>query len=239
MKYNPNIHHRRSIRLRGYDYAQNGWYFVTICAHGRACLFGDVVDGVMRLNDAGRMVGLWLSKLPGKYPSIRIDSSIVMPNHIHVIVVLDAGDAGARTDAPLPDAADGGHGDAGDGDDTVDHDDHGSDNAMVGADPRVRTPHAHPPRAPTSGIDVPKMSPRHTPTVGQVMRWFKTMTTNAYIHGVRDCDWPAFDRRLWQRNYYEHIIRDQASLDRIRAYIASNPSRWEPDQLHPGNASKW
>src|SRR5215216_4144609 len=92
MKYNPDIHHRRSIRLRGYDYAQNGWYFVTICAQGRACLFGDMADGAMRLNDAGRMVGLWLSKLPGKYPSVTIDTSVVMPNHVHAIVVFDTSD---------------------------------------------------------------------------------------------------------------------------------------------------
>jgi putative transposase len=69
--------------------------------------------------------------------------------------------------------------------------------------------------------------------LGAVLDWFKTMTTNEYIRGVRTLGWPPFDRRVWQRNYYEHIIRSEPELDRIRAYIASNPLRWALDMENP------
>lgn len=92
MTYNPDIHHRRSIRLREYDYSSNGAYFVTICAQGRACLFGDILDGEMRLNDAGRMVAEWWVKLPGKFPNVALDEYVVMPNHFHgIICIVGAG----------------------------------------------------------------------------------------------------------------------------------------------------
>jgi len=73
----------------------------------------------------------------------------------------------------------------------------------------------------------------------QIVQWFKTMTTNEYIRGVKTSGWSPFDGKLWQRNYYEHIIRDEADLTRIRNYIASNPLRWERDQLHPDVPSRW
>jgi hypothetical protein len=88
MSYNPDIHQRRSIRLKGYDYATPGAYFVTVCTHERECLFGDIVDGVMRLNEAGRMVNTVWDEIPAHYPGIDVDAFIVMPNHIHGIVAI-------------------------------------------------------------------------------------------------------------------------------------------------------
>ncbi len=72
-----------------------------------------------------------------------------------------------------------------------------------------------------------------------ILQWFKTITTNAYIRGVKQDDLPPFNKRLWQRNYYEHIIRNDKALDRLRVYIAGNPSHWADDTLHPGNPSDW
>jgi putative transposase len=69
--------------------------------------------------------------------------------------------------------------------------------------------------------------------LGAVIDWFKTMTTNETIRGVKTLGWPPFERRVWQRNYYEHIIRSEPELDRIRAYIASNPLRWPLDMENP------
>ena len=66
-----------------------------------------------------------------------------------------------------------------------------------------------------------------------VIQWFKTMTTNEYIRGVKTASWPSFNGRLWQRNYYEHVIRDDQSLNRIRQYIVDNPARWEFDRENP------
>ncbi len=95
MKYNPDIHHRRSIRLKGYDYSQAGAYFVTVCAKDRACLFGKVVDGWMRLNDAGRIVQATWDGLPFHYGGVEIDEFVVMPNHVHGIILLTDRDVGA------------------------------------------------------------------------------------------------------------------------------------------------
>ncbi len=85
MPYDPNRHHRRSIRLRGYDYATPGAYFVTICAQGRQRLFGAIATGAMQPNDAGRMVERWWGELNNKYPTVRTDAFVVMPDHIHGI----------------------------------------------------------------------------------------------------------------------------------------------------------
>jgi putative transposase len=88
MKYNPDIHHRRSIRLRNYDYSLPGAYFVTVCTQDRACLFGNVADDTMRLNDAGRMIEQWWFELNRKFPTVETDEFVVMPNHFHGIVVI-------------------------------------------------------------------------------------------------------------------------------------------------------
>ena len=91
---------------------------------------------------------------------------------------------------------------------------------FVGAAPRGRPPEGQP-----HGV---------APTLGDVVGWFKTITTNAYIRGVKDRGWPPFDRRLWQRNYYEHVIRTDDDLDRVRQYIVTNPMNWNSDQRNPG-----
>jgi REP element-mobilizing transposase RayT len=89
MTYDPDIHQRRSIRLRQYDYSSAAAYFVTICVHGRECLFSDVLDGTMRLNDAGKMVErVWLD-LSVRYPQVVLDEFVVMPNHFHGIIVVN------------------------------------------------------------------------------------------------------------------------------------------------------
>src|SRR3990167_1711854 len=98
MKYNPEIHHRRSIRLKGYDYSQAGVYFVTICAQERECLFGEVVHGEMVLNEAGARVQAVWDELPCHYPGVKLDAFAIMPNHVHAVVMLTP--VGARFIAP-------------------------------------------------------------------------------------------------------------------------------------------
>ena len=105
MTYNPDIHHRRSIRLREFDYSSIGGYFVTTCVQNRECLFGDVMDGVMVLNDAGRLVESVWNGLAERFPSIELDAFVAMPNHIHFIVnialptEIDGADQGRRAKA--------------------------------------------------------------------------------------------------------------------------------------------
>jgi len=88
MTYNPNLHHRRSIRLAGYDYSQPGAYYVTTCAARRECVFGDVVKGKMRLNVLGAIAEREWRSLPRHYPNVQLDAFIVMPNHVHGIILL-------------------------------------------------------------------------------------------------------------------------------------------------------
>ena len=169
-------HHRRSIRLLGYDYAEAGAYFITVCAYRRRCLFGDVIGAEMHLSDAGRLVHDVWDGLPNHYPDIQLDAFVVMPNHAHGIVVLvGAGLKPAPTDpggARFPD---------------------------VGL-----RPHSH-------GLP-------------EIVRGFKTFTARQ-INEMRAT--PGVP--VWQRNYYEHVIRNEESLTNIRQYIAENPARWADD----------
>lgn len=209
MTYDPERHHRRSIRLKGYDYAQAGAYFITIVAQDRACLFGDVVDGEMRLNAAGQAVWYGWDAMPNRFPTVELDAFVVMPNHVHGIIVITndvgaghvgAGHVGAGLVPAQPADAD--------------------DRATTRATTRV---------APTDsdGGDSDR------PTIGDVVGAFKSWTTVLYTRGVKQSAWPAFRGRLWQRNYYEHIIRDDAALRRIRDYIITNPARWALDEESP------
>ena len=177
--------HRRSIRLRGYDYAQSGAYFVTVVVQDRLCLLGDVVDQEMRTNETGEMVRRLWEGLPGRFPFIQLDAFVVMPNHVHGILVIDE-----SVGAPL-----------------------------VGA----RCGASSPPRATT----------RVAPILGAVIGAYKSLTTSAYIEGVNAGAWPPFRKRLWQRNYYEHVVRNDASLAELRQYIVDNPARWAFDRENP------
>ncbi len=180
---------RKSSRLSGYDYAQEGAYFVTVCVQGRLSLFGKVIDGTMRLNQAGQMIGKWWGELERTFKSQKIDEFyMVMPNHFHGIVFISA------------------------------------------EEPRFR-----PNPVPTPGNSLsPVAQGGHTgPPLQRMVQWFKTMTTNEYIHGVKEHGWPQFQGSLWQRSFYDQVIRDEASLNRVREYISTNPLRWDLDRENP------
>jgi putative transposase len=188
MSYDPNKHHRRSIRLKGYDYSQAGAYFVTMCAQQRELLFvaDDVIDMIQR----------WWDKLPDKFPGVETDAFVIMPNHAHGIIVVGVN---PRVD-PSP------------------RDDSGQ---TRGSAPTMGS-------APTTGI-----APTSAPTLGEMIQWFKTMTTNEYMRGVKTLNWTPFPGKLWQRNYYEHIICSEIELNAIRQYIINNPLKWEQDRDNP------
>jgi REP element-mobilizing transposase RayT len=193
-------HDRRSLRLKGYDYAHAGAYFVTICTQDRACLFGNIVDGEMRLNDAGRMVRSVWDEMPGRYPGIETDAFVVMPNHVHGIVVLVAS------------------------------------NPCVGVGPCAYPDHGQTPERIAEPADVEGQPQWVAPTglsLSDMVHRFKTLTTKRYTDGVKERGWPAFRGRLWQRNYYDHVIRNERELDKIREYIATNPLRWALDRENP------
>ena len=157
--YDPDKHHRRSIRLKGYDYTTQGAYFVTICVHRRACLLGEVMDGDLRLNAWGHVVAeswLWLAD---RYPYVALDSWVIMPNHFHGIIFIREND-----------------------------------------------------RSPEDG----SLTALKRKSLGR-------------LNEIRDNHGAIF----WQRDYWEHIIRNEPRLNAIRHYIQTNPSRWINDQLHP------
>ena len=181
----PPESHRRSIRLKGYDYTQSGAYFLTVVVQDRLGLFGNVVDQEMRPNEAGEMVRRLWEALPDRFPFIRLDGFAVMPNHMHGILVIDQ-----PVGAPLT----------------------GAHRAAP-----------NPKRATT----------RVAPTLGAVVGAYKSMSTRAYIKGVNAGTWPPFRKRLWQRNYYEHVVRNDASLAELRQYILDNPARWAFDRENP------
>ncbi len=196
-KFNPFIHDRRSIRLKGYDYSKEGLYFITICCHKQQYLFECIpnVDDVscslrptcrlnelkIELNDAGKMIENWYFKLENKFSNIKCHEMVVMPNHFHCIIEIinEPADATALNDG-----------------------------SALRADTRVR------------------------PDIPTVVQWFKTMTTNEYIRGVKTLGWQRFDGKLWQRDYYEHIIRNHQSFIKISNYIRKNPTKWHIDKFN-------
>ncbi len=182
MTFNPDSHERRSLRLRAYDYAQAGAYFVTVCAYRRECLFGEVADGEMVMSDIGRIVADEWWRSAEIRQEVVLDAFVVMPNHIHGIVVIT--DVGA-----------------------TDH---------VGAHGRapLRTRDNCPYRPPRS--------------LGAFIAGFKSACTKRINeHRARP------GTPVWQRNYYEHVIRNEEDLNAIREYVIHNPARWAEDAEHP------
>lgn len=209
--------HRRSIRLRGYDYAQAGAFFVTANTHARMHLFGRIAGGVMHPSPLGALVQRCWDAIPEHMPHVDIGEFVVMPDHVHGIVVIR--DVGARHDAPGIGAAD-----PRDHTDTTRHTIPDDPGTGPGGDPDISGT-----RGPHTGArhDAPLRDPRKPPGIprgalGQVVASFKSAVTRiAYHDGLLPRGTP-----VWQRNYYEHIIRDAARYDRIARYIAENPAKW-------------
>ena len=165
--YNPEIHHRRSIRLKGYDYSSQGAYFVTLCCENRQHRFGEISESQMELTHCGQIATEWMENLPTKFPTIEIDEYIIMPDHIHAIISIRTGN----------------------------------------------------PRG------CPEENP---PTIGQIIGAYKSLVANDCLkwHKERNLQMG----KLWQRNYYEHIIRDEQAYENIRNYIKTNPEHSSTDR---------
>jgi REP element-mobilizing transposase RayT len=215
MPYNPNIHHRRSIRLKDYDYSQAGLYFITICVQNRECVFGKIADNKMILNKYGKIAyGEWL-KTPDMRPNIQLDEFIVMPNHIHGIIVItdNDGDGGGRGVLHTP----------------LDNNDH------TPRDENTPCDHDHTPLSKggngENGSDLGNRGVCNTPlrspsnTIGAIIRGYKSAVTKQ-IHEL------GFSDAIWQRNYHEHIIRNEQSYQNIVDYIIHNPEKWQDDKFY-------
>jgi putative transposase len=183
MKFDPEKHHRRSIRLPNYDYSQTGIYFVTICTHQKQCLFGEIRDGKMSLNQIGQIVAQeWLNSSKIRQ-EIELDEWIIMPNHLHGIVVI-------------------------------------TDNGAY------------------------HLGAYHAPLRENGLRQRKPRSLSSFVGGFKSsvtkrikpmCEQP--NSIVWQRNYYETIVRDDRQLNNIREYIINNPQKWDEDPEKPEDRS--
>jgi len=173
---------RRSIRLRGYDYSEEGAYFVTICTWDRQPLLGRIVEGRMIPSECGWVVAQSWLDIPGHFPDVGLDEWVVMPNHLHGILVISHDRRGTACRAPTP------------------------------ASERFGKP--------TTG------------SLPTIVRSFKAAATRR-INVLRG----SGGRSVWQRGYYEHVIRNEAELDRLRRYVLDNPVQWDTDEDNPGRAA--
>jgi REP element-mobilizing transposase RayT len=204
-----NFLQRRSIRLKDYDYTQSGAYFVTICTHERELLFGEIVDGVMHLNESGRIATEEWQRTPLLRSYIELDAFVVMPNHIHGILVI----VNERADKNLPQ-------------DTFDTRASQRDSPT----PRLWASQWEylTPRLRASQRDAP--TPRlQAGSLGATVNQYKAAVTKRMIR-LQNSE----SASVWQRNYYEHVIRNTDDLDRIRQYIESNVAKWRDDSLYVG-----
>jgi REP element-mobilizing transposase RayT len=182
MAYNPNIHNRRSIRLKGYDYSQAGAYFITLCTQNREHLFGEILSGEMQLNAFGRIAYQEWLKTPEIRSNLELDVFVIMPNHMHGILLL--------TSPPIRKG--------------VLHTPQPENNMARRVQPQLQSP---------------------SETVGAIVRGYKSAVTRQ-INSIRG------NVPVWQRNYYEHIIRDERAYHHISEYILNNPFKWEADMFY-------
>jgi len=164
------------MRLRDYDYAQNGMYFFTICTHDRQLLFGDITNAEMNLNELGQIVRDEWYKSTSIRHELELDAFVIMPNHVHGIIVLKGPN-------------------------------------VVGA----------------TGRSPSRCGPCKR-SIGAFIAGFKSAVTKR-INALRGT--PKIS--IWQRNYYEHVVRNEESLNRIREYILNNPMQWDSDPENPAS----
>jgi REP element-mobilizing transposase RayT len=213
------MRNRRSLRLKEYDYSLTGAYFVTICVHKKESLLGSTNDNSVVLSPIGELTNQCLQQIPDRFDSVELDEYIIMPNHIHTTIIINNDNA-----------------------DTMDAVDNGTTNVgtqlntptNVGARfiaPNKRgtdkTLHHKP------GFDKSNHYIKNNPmlsdhvTLGKIMRSFKAQST----HMIRNV--ANYSYFQWQRNYYDHIIRNENELNRIREYIIYNPMKWQYDRENP------
>lgn len=203
MKYNSQKHHRRSTRLKDYDYSQSGTYFVTICAHNRACLFGNITDNKMILSTIGEIARNILSEIPAHFHNVELDRHVIMPNHIHGIIIIKQNNNPGLIYRP-----------------------HENNHCCMDSIDRTKENNYRRRglinQTPTHWI----LMKNANVTLGKIIRHFKAKSTK-FIHNNGHSSFK------WQRNYYEHIIRNEKELHGIRHYIIHNLLKWDLDRENP------
>ena len=200
---------RRSLRLSQYDYTSAGAYFVTLCVRNRECTLGDVVDDRMILSAYGEIAAESWQWLAQQYPYVSLDAWVIMPNNLHGILIMeDEGQKGGLRAAPTGPP--------------------GGSRAAPAAQTAPKDPSfdSHVPG--TAATPAPKRKP-----LGGLIGAFKTVSSKR-INALRSMSGQSF----WQRDYYEHVIRNERELNAIREYIVNNPLQWMLDRDHPDNIAR-
>ena len=195
MTFNHLIHHRRSIRLKEYDYSQEGLYFITFCCQNRLHLFGKIISGKMMLNDAGKIAEKCWLEIPEHFKNVILHDFVIIPNHVHGIIEFKNNDLN----------------------NTVGANQYSPKNVSIEETKIVSSI--------DTNIDSSKQMPKSpSKTIGSVIRGYKIGVTK----------WMRQNRNVtdvWQRNYYEHIIRNDIAYCRISEYIKNNPKKWDEDKF--------
>ena len=230
--YPSILHHRRSIRLKGYDYSQAGMYFVTICCQDLICRFGKIENGEMIINYFGKIAFDEWQNLSERFPNIVLDVFQIMPNHIHGIISIENIGAAVRAGlAPgqLP----------------VANDKVGATLAVAQNDVSAATlavaqngnmctqnDRAGASPAPTNDIaGYDRATARVAPTtVGNIVGAFKSLVANQCLNICKSQN--EYMGKLWQRDYWDNIIRNEQEYQHIIEYIINNPKNWKNDKFY-------
>ena len=215
MKHFFKKYHRHSIRLKGYDYSQEGMYFIKICMHNRLHLFGEIVDHKMILNDAGEIAqNCWL-EMPTHYPNVILHEYIIMPNHIHGIIEITK-PVGANNHSPNNESTNK------NSSKNISFNDDDFQNNSYDRDDFVNRGNYGLCERANDYSPLPRSSSK---TIGLIVRGFKIGVTKWFHKNTNIVT-------LWQRNYYEHIIRNEKSYKNISEYIVTNPINWKDDKFY-------
>jgi REP element-mobilizing transposase RayT len=221
MPFHPDIHHRRSIRLKGYDYSQEGMYFITICCQNRICRFGKITGGEMILNEYGDIAYNEWSKLQERYPHVTFDVFQIMPNHVHGIINISVPVGVTAVGATLAVAL------------TAHEETENRATAYRATENRTTAYRATENRTTENRTTAYRATARvalTAATLGNIVGAYKSLVMNKCLGIYKSKN--EYMGKFWQRNYYEHIIRDQQSYFAISEYIINNPAKWTGDKFY-------
>jgi len=229
MKYNQNIHHRRSIRLKGYDYSQAGLYFITICCDDRKNRFGNIVVGAglasaqMVNNEYGQIAYDEWAKLPERFANFELDVFQIMPNHMHGIILLNDVVGAGFTPAQNVDGKN-----AGAGFTPAQNTDAVSENENIHI--QIGQPQGLPLQNSDDDNEAGVNPARTNASIGDIVGAYKSLVSNDCLEIYKTKN--EMMGKLWQRNYHEHIIPNGQSYQTISNYIINNPGNWSEDKFY-------
>jgi len=232
-KYQSKKYQRKSIRLKGYDYSNAGLYFITICCKDRVCRFGDVVNGEMVLNEFGQIAHDGWIKLVERFSNFELDVFQIMPNHMHGIIVLKNIPVVSGF-TPDPNKEDPNKEDPNKEDPNKEDPNKEDPNKEDPnkEDPNKEDPNKEDPNKPEKNtIDqIEKKSKDIAPSIPDIVGAYKSLVSNGSLKKYKLRNQAM--GKLWQSNYYEHIIRNEQSFQNISSYIINNPKKWEEDKFY-------